>query len=398
MRKRFPALIAILFLLPFCRAVNPQEDGRQWIDRVAQAYGELQSYRFEGATKSKIYGFSNTSKTTPFVRYGKPKENKFRYQTGIGRSVCVIASDGMTTTACLGDNLQYAQKNSSDIATDIAAFFKNAAGAYLGSALPGDYSVLGPKISRTVILGREKVRLKSTRVDCIVVEAEIIPETPSLHTQTIRTLWIDPDSSVVLRDIRHFQATSPKGKVFIDSTEEMRVSSYRINEEIEDSVFQFTPPRNAYLSEALDLSYPDSGLAIGPPTDTLQLSDLDGRSYTFEEMKGQIALLDFWATWCVPCRKEMQSLEKIHQRFKDRGLIIFGVNRESGQVQSDFLKKKPFTYPMLLDQNGDLTRRFNAVNLPTLVLIDRQGRIAAWEQGLLKEEELEGLLKPLGIQ
>ena len=80
------------------------------------------------------------------------------------------------------------------------------------------------------------------------------------------------------------------------------------------------------------------------------------------------------------------------------GLAIFGVNRESGQIQSDFLKKKSFTYPMLLDQNGDLTRRFNAVNLPTTVLIDRQGRIAAWEQGLLKEEELESLLKPLGIQ
>ena len=89
------------------------------------------------------------------------------------------------------------------------------------------------------------------------------------------------------------------------------------------------------------------------------------------------------------------SLEKIGAKYRDQGLAIFGVNQQEQKLQTDFLKKKPFSYPMLFDRSGMLSRRFRASELPTLVVIDRNGRIVDWEQGMQKQEELESLLQKL---
>jgi peroxiredoxin len=398
LKRRISITVAFILLIPLCRNLRPQEDGRQWIHRVANTYGEFASYRFEGTIRIQIDGFSNASKSGSFVRYAKPKENKFWYQVGMTPSKCIVATDGTVTTAHLENNRQYVQKQSSDIRTVIASLFGDESSLYFGPALPEDYTTLGSHLTGARILRRENVRLKSELFECVVVEAEMVPEAALPQTSIIRTFWIDPENSIVLRDVTHSQVMSSKGKIFIDSVEEMQLSSYSINEEIADSLFQITLPRNVPLSESLDLTDYGSGLILGSPTDTMPLSDLDGHRYTFEELRGSVVLLDFWATWCAPCVKEMRSLEKIYQRHKDKGLAIFGVNRESGQLQTDFLKKKKLNYPMLVDTNGALTKRFNAVNLPTLVLIDRQGEIVDWEQGLLKDKELESLLEQLGFE
>jgi thiol-disulfide isomerase/thioredoxin len=227
------------------------------------------------------------------------------------------------------------------------------------------------------------------------VEAEL-SENALPQMRAARTLWIDPDRLIVLRDVLRSQMLTAKGKVFSDATEEMRVSSYRINEDMADSVFQFEPPREAYRADVLNLPDSENGLTVS--ADNTPLIDLNGNRYTFKELRGRVIYLDFWATWCVPCLKGMAVLEKIYPRYKDKGLVIFGVNQQQQQLQSDFLKKKPFGYSMLYDRGGSLSRRFKAAELPTSVLIDRQGRVVNWEQGLQKQEDIENLLASQGIQ
>jgi thiol-disulfide isomerase/thioredoxin len=399
LKKLISINLMFVLLSPLCLSLHPQEDGRQWIERLTKSYLELSSYYFKGTVHVTIDGFRKIARSEPFEQYAKPKENKFLHYAGTGSAKHVVAADGSSTTVYFGNSQQYVQKPSSDIRSVLESLFSNEPGTHLCPVFPGSYAVLKSQLRSARVLRREKIFLKPNPVDCVVVEAETIPEEgPFLQTHTIRTLWIDPVVGIVLRDIDHSQTLSLKGKVLIDSVEEMQLSSYRINEEIADSVFQFHPPSTARIAEVLNPETMDAGLVIEPPTLNMQLSSLDGKSQTFKELRGKVVVLDFWATWCAPCVKEMGSFEKLYRLHKDKGLAVFGVNRETAELQAGFLKKKAFSYPMLLDSKGALTERFSASTLPTIVLIDRQGRIINWEQGLLKEKELASLLGRLGIE
>jgi len=391
--------MGILFAIYlFGQTANLQEEGKQWIDRVSRAYRDFSSYYFEGALLSEISGFQNTSQSSAFTRCAKPKENKFRYQAGMGDSKYVVACDGASTTVYYGGGRQYLRKKSTDaiaIANDV---FKGETSFYLGAALPVEYSKLGAICRSIKSVKREAVNFQSARINSVVVEAELISDNSLPATRTIRTLWIDPDRLVVMRDITHQQAISMSGKVFYDSVEEVRLSSYRINEDLDDSNFQFEPPRYALLSEILNLPSSDRSLVIGPPFDKNIFIDLNGVQYSLKGLRGQVVLLDFWATWCAPCIKEMALLEKIYTRYKDKGLVVLGVDKEPDSLQRTFVKKKRFSFPMIYDRSQMLTDLFKASELPTMAVIDKQGRVVAWELGLQKEENLESLVQQLGIQ
>ena len=110
------------------------------------------------------------------------------------------------------------------------------------------------------------------------------------------------------------------------------------------------------------------------PTPTLNLPDLDGKAWTLAALKGRPVLLNFWATWCEPCRAEMPSLELLATRHEKAGLVILAVNyQEPLPAIKRFLETLPFSLPILLDRDGDAASAWTPRVFPTTVLIDRSG-------------------------
>lgn len=110
------------------------------------------------------------------------------------------------------------------------------------------------------------------------------------------------------------------------------------------------------------------------PTPALRLTDLDGRGWTLAALTGRPVLLNFWASWCEPCRAEMPSLEILAARHAKAGLAILSVNyRESPPTIRRFLESLPFALPILLDSDGDAASAWTPRVFPTTVLIDRSG-------------------------
>ena len=95
--KRISAVSILAVTLLCCLGAYPQEDAKQWIERVARAYGDLSSYQCEGVILSEFSGLQSASTTTSFTRYSKPKENKLRFNAGMGDSRCVVVCDGAST-------------------------------------------------------------------------------------------------------------------------------------------------------------------------------------------------------------------------------------------------------------------------------------------------------------
>src|SRR5947207_1690649 len=107
------------------------------------------------------------------------------------------------------------------------------------------------------------------------------------------------------------------------------------------------------------------------------LTDLQGKSWTLRELHGKVVLVNFWATWCPPCRKEMPDLDALYKKFKDQGLVILAIDDEETTKIAAFLKDKPVTYSVLLDPGRKVNDIFHIDGIPKSFVYDRKGNLAA---------------------
>ena len=137
---------------------------------------------------------------------------------------------------------------------------------------------------------------------------------------------------------------------------------------------------------------PVMALAVGREAPPLTLPRLEGGRASLADYRGQVVMLNIWATWCPPCLREMPSMQAVYEAYAGDGLEILAVAVDdvpgerqpdgaiTGKV-SEFVERLGVTFPVLLDPTGGTERLFRTEYLPTTVLIDRQGRIRAHEVG-----------------
>lgn len=112
------------------------------------------------------------------------------------------------------------------------------------------------------------------------------------------------------------------------------------------------------------------------PAPTFTLTDLDGQARSLESLRGKVVFLNFWATWCVPCRDEMPALQRLHRRYADRGLAVVGVNfKESLEAARKFMTVLGADFTSVVDTDGAVSAKYRVRGLPVTFLIDRQGRV-----------------------
>lgn len=106
------------------------------------------------------------------------------------------------------------------------------------------------------------------------------------------------------------------------------------------------------------------------------LKDLKGNQVALKNYKGRVVFLNFWATWCPPCRREMPSMERLYKQLKDRDFTMLAVDMQESEKQvRAFISEFSLSFPALLDLNGDISSLYGIVGLPTTYIIDREGKI-----------------------
>ncbi len=117
------------------------------------------------------------------------------------------------------------------------------------------------------------------------------------------------------------------------------------------------------------------------------LEQLTGGELRLSELRGQAVVLNFWATWCAPCRKEMPQFVQAYDRYKDQGLVIVGVNMQEGKgIVQPFVDDFGITFPIAIDRDGDVADRYHLLGLPTTFFIDREGVVRGVFTGPLQEQ------------
>ena len=116
--------------------------------------------------------------------------------------------------------------------------------------------------------------------------------------------------------------------------------------------------------------------AVSAPEFTL--TDMDGETHSLSDYRGKVVMLNFWATWCPPCRREMPSMEAVHQRLQDENFTVIAVNEweDPDHVFAYMGQLTVFpTFPILFDQAGEVSKAYKVKGLPTTLVIDREGRV-----------------------
>lgn len=130
--------------------------------------------------------------------------------------------------------------------------------------------------------------------------------------------------------------------------------------------------------------------SVSGPAPNFTLKELNGKNVKLSELRGEVVLLNFWASWCGPCREEMPLLNAIHKKYEPLGFTVLGVNvEEQSDNAKSFIAERPVDFPILLDSKNQVSQLFDVVAMPTTVLIDRDGNMRFLHQGYKAGDEAE---------
>jgi peroxiredoxin len=132
----------------------------------------------------------------------------------------------------------------------------------------------------------------------------------------------------------------------------------------------------------------------GDAASDFTLQDMSGKNVRLSDYKGRVVLLDFWATWCPPCRASIPGLEKLHKAYKDKGLVVLAVSLDMGGWDSvkSFIRDNGITY-QVLKGTDDVSDQYQVRTIPMILVLNKEGRITKRYLGFGSEEDLEKDIK-----
>lgn len=127
------------------------------------------------------------------------------------------------------------------------------------------------------------------------------------------------------------------------------------------------------------------------------LTDLHGKAWALKELRGQVVLVNIWATWCSPCRSEMPDLDSIYRRFKKDGLIVLAITDENADKARQFVGEFGLSYPVLLDSDKTVHRQYTIEGLPRSFVYDRDGKLVAQAIDMRTKKQFLDMLELAGL-
>ncbi len=148
----------------------------------------------------------------------------------------------------------------------------------------------------------------------------------------------------------------------------------------------------ALLTAALVIAVPAAGAGPSGPAPQFTLDSRAGPKISLAQYKGQVVMLNFWASWCGPCRQEMPLLESIYKKYNKLGFTLIGVNVEpDSKAAEGFLKQTAVSFPVIYDKDSTVSKAYDVAGMPSTVIIDRKGNIRVLHRGYKPGDENEYL-------
>jgi len=337
------------------------------LHEVAERYRSLHEARFEAEVQAEYKDGETVSRKTKVVKTEISQPGRAKTDLSDSGESMVAIQDGKTIWTF------YPKTNDYTVATARNGTFEDSP--------VQAYSSLDQIQASMRIIGHDQV----ADAYCVKLVLEHGPK----H---VRALWIDPQSKFVRKDeIKDVSATS-RGELSQSSITTYSVA--RVVEKLNPAIFSFDPVKT-HATKRIELQQDPATTSIGTLAPDFSLNAVDGREVSLSALRGKIVLLDFWASWCLPCRSAMPSIELLHRQFKDSGIVVLGIDDEGVETQRAFHEKFGYSFSSLLDPAQKVKNLYKVGGIPTTVLIDGNGEIRAYDAGETSYESLMTTLRSI---
>lgn len=394
-----------------------QPDAKELLKKVQAHYADIKTYHLEGQTVMEMKGegiFMHMEMPFAFAM-GKPGQKLMRLK--IFSVNTVQFSDGQTEWVYMPSDKQYTKKPYDKDAMDGNVRFNLENSEAMKLAMISEEQIKELKNAR--IVREEVLTVGGQKISSHVIEAEFGLEAEEaarlakrlpadkMPSSMLMTFWVDKERPVVLKS--EFDGGGTLAEVFkifgegADFKMTTSMNVVKVNEVLPDSLFVFTPPADAKEVEKFDSKMaelfdggdeePKHESLVGKDAVNFVLTDLNGKSFNLEKLRGKVVVIDFWASWCGPCRETLPHVEKLHREFKDKGLVVLGINDEDIDDARQFVQKNGYTFPSLVDVESVVSEKYGVSSIPQTLIIDRDGKIFAHFYGSGEEENLREAVK-----
>ncbi len=408
---RLPRLSAVLILaaVPFLVAATapppaPKPSGgagavaqaRKSLAYVAERYRTLRGYHLEGVSESRFWSSQGQQNNASSVRFKVSRPGKLSSEVRNAEMTSRVVSDGDSVWTAVPQLGQYVVQSLDQMRkdTDSLAFARQFDPA-------SDYARILDGVKDVRPLTRDTVHTAAGVVNCeryalSVTQPEGSDASVTLHP---RVLWIHPTTHMVLLDSVRVDQQHPKlGEV--NSITVTRMVVAKPDPAFTAGEFQFRPDTGTKRVRRFMRRSPEHAELEGRPATDFSLETLaGGKMVKLSELKGKVVVLDFWATWCGPCRRWMPIVAKAQRDYAAKGVQVYAVNlRESDGKVRDYLGQQKIDVPVLMDRTGAVATEYRASSIPTTVIVGRDGKVVRVLVGLHGEEDLQDVLHEAGVQ
>lgn len=319
----------------------------------------------------------------------RPDKSRFESRTKDGKLISLTVSNGEQIVRANPSNKQYIRTSYVDLTDSV--------NKQSFSSTFATYENYGSSFTGGQLSGQETIEVSGEKIPCFIIKVEVpLPKnSDSLKRYASYSIWIDKSRYVIVKDFTSHFSISSDGK-FVELYVSNTATSLRMNDHIPDSHFVFVPPID--WKEVKSFERPRSEiLTIGSDAAEFKLTDILGKTHNLKSYQGKVILLDFWATWCGPCLVELPRIENIYKDFKNKGLIVLGINNEQIDVAKKFITEKGYSFPTLNDGENSVSISYKVSAIPTVVIINKEGKIANYIVGVREEQELRKMIIDAGL-
>ncbi len=368
-----------LLLFPLWAAAQP--DARELLRQSEDAIKQYQTYELESIVLIEMHGGIIDTKLEMPSSISVRRPSHMRIESRSQAGAVTIVGDGEHTWYYLSPPKKYIKR---------AAVASPEAALNDSGMLPKNLPDIKKSVKSVRIAREESLPVGGEDMPCWIVETSFdrieLPEQNITIVEGTQSSWIRKSDHLSLQTTFSAKLNLPGVSDPVNMTQSTRTAAVRLNVDLPDSLFVFTPPAGAKETEDWTLPGIVRPDVIGKPVPNLKTGTVD-----LAALRGKVVLLDFVTGGCIPCRSDLPILGKLKGEFQDKGLAVVGLNVGADRVSTSGIPTVP------VDEDAEIISDLAVGSFPTVVLIGSDGKVVSYEVGTRGEAALRADLAKLGI-